>query len=206
LRARASHPDIPGTWGFGLWNDPFAADLGFSGGVRRLPALPDAVWFFFASKENYLPLNDDLPASGALAACFRSRRVPALLLALGVPLLPLLWVRPARRLLRAAGRRFIRQDASYLDPDPADSGLWRTGWREYSLTWKPGEAIFVVDGRVVLHSTVAPAGPLGLVIWIDNQYAAIPPAGGLHFGTLPNPEPAWIEIADLAILPDWVKD
>src|SRR5512142_1378154 len=40
LRARASAADIPGTWGFGFWNDPFA--MGIIKGVEmlRLPALP----------------------------------------------------------------------------------------------------------------------------------------------------------------------
>jgi hypothetical protein len=35
------------------------------------------------------------------------------------------------------------------------------------------------------------------VLWIDNQYAALPPKGRLSFGTLPVPQPAWIEIADI---------
>jgi hypothetical protein len=37
------------------------------------------------------------------------------------------------------------------------------------------------------------------VIWIDNQYAALPPTGRLSFGALPNPQPAWIEISDLSL-------
>ena len=32
LRARVSAADLPGTWGFGLWNDPFSASLGVGGG------------------------------------------------------------------------------------------------------------------------------------------------------------------------------
>src|SRR3989337_439211 len=44
LRARVSADDLPGTWGFGLWNDPFTASLGLGGGTRQLPALPDAGW------------------------------------------------------------------------------------------------------------------------------------------------------------------
>src|SRR5574342_1167824 len=54
LSARTSSDAIPGTWGFGLWNDPFGLSLGFGGNPFRLPALPNAVWFFGASKENYL--------------------------------------------------------------------------------------------------------------------------------------------------------
>ena len=54
LSARTSSDSISGTWGFGLWNDPFGMSLGFGGSPFRLPALPNAVWFFGASKENYL--------------------------------------------------------------------------------------------------------------------------------------------------------
>ena len=44
----SSAEDIPGTWGFGLWNDPFGLSLGLGGGTRRFPALPNCAWFFFA--------------------------------------------------------------------------------------------------------------------------------------------------------------
>jgi hypothetical protein len=51
LSARASHASIPGTWGFGLWNDPFGLAFLQGGGVRT-PALPNAAWFFIASPQN----------------------------------------------------------------------------------------------------------------------------------------------------------
>ncbi|MBK8618113.1 MAG: hypothetical protein IPN96_13565 [Anaerolineales bacterium] len=54
LRAKTSSTSIAGTWGFGLWNDPFGLSLGFGGSPFRLPALPNAVWFFYGSGENYL--------------------------------------------------------------------------------------------------------------------------------------------------------
>src|SRR5437879_6259384 len=38
LRARVSAAGLPGTWGFGLWNDPFGIGVGLGGGARRLPA------------------------------------------------------------------------------------------------------------------------------------------------------------------------
>ena len=47
---------------------------------------------------------------------------------------------------------------------------------------------------------IAPHGRLSLVIWIDNQYAALPPVGRLRYGTLPNPAPAWMEIRDFEML------
>jgi hypothetical protein len=59
LSARVSSNSIPGTWGFGLWNDPFGLSLGFGGNPFRLPTLPNAVWFFGASKESYLSFSDN---------------------------------------------------------------------------------------------------------------------------------------------------
>ena len=50
LRAKTSSISLPGTWGFGLWNDPFGMSLGFGGRKWRLPTLPNAAWFFGASR------------------------------------------------------------------------------------------------------------------------------------------------------------
>ena len=63
LRARASAPSLPGTWGFGLWNDPFGLSIGFGGNPFRIPALPNAIWFFHASQENYLSFSGN-PGNG----------------------------------------------------------------------------------------------------------------------------------------------
>ena len=76
LRARTSSSEIPGTWGFGLWNDPFSLSLGIGGGTRRLPTLPNAAWFFFASPQNYLSFRSDKPAQGFLAQTFQSPKIP----------------------------------------------------------------------------------------------------------------------------------
>ena len=192
LRARASSQEIAGTWGFGFWNDPFSLSLGLGGATRHLPALPNAAWFFMASPPNYLSLRDDLPSSGALAATFRAPRLHAALLALGAPLLPLALLPPAFRALRGMGRRIVRQDAAEFEAD-------LTSWRDYRLHWSGARAGFAVDGRPVLETQVVPGGPLGLVIWVDNQYAALPPDGRVRFGTLPTPEPAWIEIEELVV-------
>lgn len=194
LRARASEESIPGTWGLGLWNDPFSLSLGFGGG-RRFPTLPNAAWFFFASPPNYLSLRDDLPAQGALAATFQSQPPLAALAALSAPALPLLALPPVSRAIRRLGRRMVRQDAARLAINPVE-------WHTYRLEWSWGHVSFCVDGSPVLETQVAPFGPLGLVIWVDNQYAAWPTTGRLSFGTLANPHPAWIEIEKLTILND----
>lgn len=187
LRARCSEQEIPGTWGFGLWNDPFSVSLGLGGGSRWLPALPNAAWFFFASRPNYLSLRDDLPAQGALAATFRSPAVRGLLLAISIPVLPLFFLPAAARRLRRLGQRFVRQDAGALAFDP-------TVWHTYSIAWNEDLIVFRVDGEQVFETKTVPRSPLGLVIWVDNQFAALPPNGRLAFGNLDNPKAAWVEI------------
>lgn len=191
LRARVSAPEIPGTWGFGLWNDPFSLSLGLGGGTRRFPALPDAAWFFGASAQNYLSFREDKPARGFIAQAFRSTRLPAPLLALSAPLFPLLlWPRLARA-LRPRLRRWIREDSFALEIDP-------TQWHRYTLEWGVDGVAFGVDDQIFFCG-ISPQAPLGLVIWIDNQFAAFPPDGKLAYGTLANPQPAWLEIEELQI-------
>lgn len=194
LQARASSDSIPGTWGFGLWNDPFSLSLGLGGGVRRLPALPQTAWFFFASEHNYLSLRDDLPAHGPLAATFRSSRLPRPLLALAAPLLPLMAWSPAARLLRRLARPLIPQDAASLTISPTD-------WHTYTLTWHPDQTTFQVDGHTVLQTAKSPHAPLGFVLWLDNQYAAFPPNGRLSYGSLPTQSSTWIELKSISIEP-----
>jgi hypothetical protein len=189
LRARVSNKEIQGTWGFGLWNDPFSMALA-RGVDLRLPSLPNAAWFFFASPPNYLSLLDDLPAQGFLAMTFRSARLPPALLALGFPALPFFFLPPALRLFRRIGRLFVRQESVALLADPTD-------WHSYSLAWEAGKAEFRVDGQRVLESKEVPHEPLGLVIWVDNQYAALTPQGRMGFGTLPNERLEWLEIEGL---------
>jgi hypothetical protein len=190
LQARAGAETIPGTWGFGLWNNPFGMAILKGAEMTRLPALPNTAWFFFASPPNYLSLRDDLPAQGGLAAVFRSVRLPAPLLGLGVPALPLLLWRPAARRLRKLARRFVQQDAVEL-------AISAVEWHTYELVWLASRVTCWIDSEMVLKTDLAPDGPLGLVIWVDNQYAALPPDGRVRFGTLGNPQPAWIEIRDL---------
>jgi hypothetical protein len=48
-----------------------------------------------------------------------------------------------------------------------------------------------------MESDIVPAAHLGLVIWIDNQYAAWGVDGRLHWGMLANPTLAWIEVGEV---------
>jgi hypothetical protein len=196
LRARVSSPDLPGTWGFGFWNDPFSASFGISGTARRLPVLPNTAWFFFAGRPNYLSLRDTKPAQGFLAAVFSSRNIPSLLFAPGLIALPLLAFPLTARLLRKAARFFIREDSRIVSGDP-------TEWHDYRLGWSADRVQFFVDDAEIFSSAVVPRPPLGLAIWIDNQYAAFPPSGRLRMGTSPNPEPAWLELENLEMNNDF---
>ena len=191
LQARASAPDLPGTWGFGLWNDPFSLSLGFGGGVRRFPALPNTAWFFFASPPNYLSFRDDLPAVGALAAVFHSPNIPTLVLGLGALGFPLIALRPIARLFRRLARRVIKQDSVIQHHDPTER-------HEYAMDWQKEQVRFFLDGEMILETPIVPQSPLGLVIWIDNQYAALPPDGKLGWGSLENEE-SWIEVKGIKI-------
>ncbi len=192
LRARVSARGLPGTWGFGLWNDPFSASMGLGGSATRLPALPNTAWFFHAGAPNYLAFRDDHPAQGFLAAAFRAPNIPALLMAPAGLALPLLAARPAARLARRMARMIIDETAVLVPGDP-------TGWRSYRLDWSAERVTFWVDSEELLTTPVSPRGPLGLVLWIDNQFAAFPPSGKLRMGTSVNTEPAWLEVEAISV-------
>lgn len=189
MRAAAA---MPGTWGFGFWNDPFSMSLLGRRGALRLPVFPNAAWFFYASEHNYLSLRDDLPVHGFLAATFHSMRLPAALGALGVVFLPFVLLPPFARLLRRIAKRFVQQDSHCLDVDA-------TTWHTYSLDLKSDSVIFFIDGARTFETPLIPSGRLGFVLWVDNQYMALPPDGRFRYGWLENKQPSWIEIRELQI-------
>lgn len=186
LSARASSSSIPGTWGFGVWNYPFGMSLGFGGTGWRLPTLPNTAWFFGASKENYLSFREDKPARGFLAQVFRAPTFHPWLIPAGL-VLPL-----SRKWTRRLMSKVISEDGTSLGVDV-------TRWHRYSLDWRDDRVSFRVDENLIFESTVSPRSPLGLVIWIDNQYAAFTPEGKIEFGVLANPEPVWLEIKDIEL-------
>jgi hypothetical protein len=192
LRCRVSESILPGTWGFGFWNDPFVLLFGLQGTPRRLPVLPNAAWFFRASAENHLSLSNQLPGSGFLAQSFSSPAIPSLLFVPGLLAAPFLFYKVFAKWIRAVARKIIGEDGARLKQDV-------TQWHTYKLNWQPGRVVFFVDDVAVLETSVSPGGPLGLVIWIDNQFAAFTPEGKISAGALENPAPAWMEITDLEI-------
>lgn len=221
LRAKTSAFPLAGTWGFGLWNDPFGMSLGFGGTPFRLPALPNAVWFFGASKENYLSFGGRVaasrraefieaetsgvsrpPANGFIAQSFRSPKFDLKLILAGL-VFPF-----SRKLARKFLGKIIKEDAISLESNglpfekqeqsPALHSTDPTQWHSYKLEWNQNHITWYVDDAQVFESQVSPNPPLGLVIWIDNQFASFTPDGKIGFGVLENEE-AWLEIEDLKL-------
>jgi hypothetical protein len=192
LEARVSGNALPGTWGFGLWNDPFSFSIGGGGMVRALPVMPNAAWFFYGSQENCLSLRDDQPSSGFHAKTFCSPRLPAILSLLAVPGLPFLFWPAAVRLLRRMARRLIKEAAVPIEVR-VDS------WHVYELIWQADQVIFSINQKTLLDTNVSPQGRLGLVIWIDNQYFRLDPDGKVGFGFLDVPVEQWLEIRGLSV-------
>ena len=194
VRARASPGDPRGTFGFGFWNDPFSLSLGMGGAARKLPAAPQCAWFFYGSPPHDLPLAEGVPGSGWKAQTLSFRRIPPLALAPiaagGALLASLPWTRAWA--FRQA-RRFYQAEERLLAADPS-------AWHTYAIDWTASAVGFSVDGIEVLRSLHPPMPPLGLVLWIDNQYAVASAAKGFGFGVLPllgaqtlELEDAWIE-------------
>ena len=202
LRARASSDSISGTWGFGLWNDPFGLSPGFGGNPFRLPALPNAAWFFHASPPNYLSFHDDKPGQGFLAQTMRASGFHPLIVPAGLAF-PF-----SRKTTRRLLGRMIEEDGVNLSSrrslsltdalENASYTLDVTQWHGYRLEWSKKRVLFEVDHARVLETSVSPRGPLGLVIWIDNQYAEFTPEGKFGFGVLQGGE-EWIEVEDINI-------
>jgi hypothetical protein len=193
LRARTTNSAPGGTFGFGFWNDPFAVSLGLGGATRRWLAMPQSAWFFYLSPPGDLRLDARAPGNGWKAATLQSASLPTALLAplaMGGAIfftLPFL-----RRLGFFWARRFYRAEEAGLVADPAE-------WHAYAIEWRSDGVRFQVDGHPVLHSLHPPRPPLGLVLWIDNQYAVLSPERGIGFGVLPRTHLQSLELEDLRI-------
>lgn len=157
VEARVSRQDCVGTWGFGVWNDPFSMGVGLGGVKRILPVLPNAAWFFYGSPENYLSLRDDQVSTGLHAQTFRSPLLPGVLSLLALPALPLVFVPAMVRLLRHVARVLIKEEAQAIDINV-------TEWHTYELIWEEDQVRFGVDGILIFYDTLAPRGRLGFTL------------------------------------------
>jgi hypothetical protein len=187
--ARVSHADLPGTWGFGFWNDPFNASLKIKGAGFHLPALPNTAWFFHASSENHLSLKTNRQACGFLAAIFSSPLIPTLALLPGYIFAPLLFIPAVARTMMKIAAKVVRDEFSILDVN-------QTEWNSYRLELFEDRVDFYINDAFIYRTTRAPRGKLGALVWIDNQYAGFSPNGKFQAGLLENSQPAWLEIKD----------
>ena len=191
VRARFSHPagELKGTAGFGFWNDPFLMT------GARSPALPRAIWFFYASAPSNLKLDLQTPGCGWKAATIDALRPIAGLLA---PLSPaamlLMNVRTVYRVLWPPIQRALGVCEAPIDVE-------MTEWHSYTLEWGRESASFAIDGEAVLKNAPSPRGPLGFVMWLDNQYMVATPWGRFRWGLLDVPGSQWLEVDRLRIEP-----
>jgi hypothetical protein len=188
LSARFSHPigQLLGTAGFGFWNAPFGDP------TVPWPALPRAIWFFYASAPNDLPLAPQGPGQGWFAATLDATTWTAWAMA---PLAPLVLIlnqmKPLRRALWPRVQKGLGIHYQQLDLDI-------TAWHNYSLHWGSAQSVFQVDGQTVLQTASSPSGPLGFVCWLDNQYMVATARGRFRWGTLATTEPQWLAIRHLS--------
>ena len=192
VRARFSHPaggkagHLRGTAGFGFWNDPFLMT------GKRLPALPSTAWFFYASPPSNMKLDRAVAGHGWKAATLDARRAAAVALAPLAPLLVLLMnVEAGYRRLWPPIQRALQVREAALEAD-------MTAWHTYVLEWGLEAARFTVDEQPVLTAP-APRGPLGFVMWLDNQYLVATPWGRFRWGVLDAPDEQWMEVERLRI-------
>jgi hypothetical protein len=196
VRARFSHAAdrLHGTAGFGFWNDPLLVTQ------KRLPALPRALWFFYASPPSDIKLDTNTPGNGWKAASIDAQRTGALIWApLGPLLVPLMNLRSFYRALWPHIQRSMRIREA---PIPVDMARWHT----YVLHWDGERAHFSVAEGAAGHSTPllsapSPRGPLGFVMWQDNQYLVLTPWGRIQWGLLDVPNGQWMEVDYLEISP-----
>jgi hypothetical protein len=200
VRARFSHPaaELAGTAGFGFWNDPFLMT------GLRVPTLPRAVWFFFASPPSDMKLDAEAPGHGWKAATVDALRPIALaLIPLALPAVLLMNVPRLYQGLWPRIQRSLNIQEALLDVD-------MTSWHTYVLDWGLHSTRFSVskagDEPLYVLEAPSPRGPLGFVMWMDNQYLVATPWGRLRWGVLDVPACQWMEVSHLSIQPTKTSD
>ena len=196
VRARFSHAaaHLRGTAGFGFWNDPMLMTQ------KRLPALPRAVWFFYASTPSDMRLDMDVPGHGWKAASIDAQRASALAWAPLAPLLvPFMNLTPVYSACWPRIQRDLRIREAIIPLD-------MTRWYTYVLHWGKNYSRFSLvedcaGSSNPLLVAPSPRGPLGFVMWQDNQYLVLTPWGRLKWGLLDVPNHQWMEVDYLSITP-----
>ncbi|MBE2182927.1 MAG: hypothetical protein IAE89_05845 [Anaerolineae bacterium] len=163
--------ELVGTAGFGFWNHPLSPER------RRFPRLPRAAWFFFASKRSNMALDYDVPGSGWKCAVIDAINPRALaLIPLALPAALAMQSKTLYAKLYPAVQRALK-----IDEHPLDLEILREH-HHYQIDWLIDRVSFSIDNHTVFETPFSPAGPLGLVIWMDNRLAVVTPQGHFGFG------------------------
>jgi len=161
-------------------------------GTRR-PTLPRAIWFFYSSPPSNMPLALDVAGHGWKAATIDAWRIPFFLLAPTAPVaMPLMRIRAFYHSLWPLAQRAIGVSEKLID-------VAMTEWHTYKIEWGMKTARFTVDDRLILACTTPPRGPLGLVIWLDNQAMVVTPWGQFRQALVAHDEAQWLEVAAVDI-------
>ena len=133
------------------------------------------------------------PGYGWKAATIDTMRPHALLLAPFVPVaVPLMNIRPFYHAVWPIIQRAVNVEEAVIAAET-------TEWHTYAIEWRKEHDQFTVDGTTVLKNAPSPWGPLGLVMWLDNQYMVVTPWGRLGWGLLDISGCQWMEVDSLAI-------
>jgi hypothetical protein len=140
-----------------------------------------------------MKLDLHVPGWGWKAAVIDALRPAAFLLGAAAPLaLPLMNVRPLYRAGWPAIQRALKVREAIIEAD-------MTGWHTYCLEWGAEHVSFWVDEEAVLEGAPSPRGPLGFVMWLDNQYLAATPQGRFRWGLLDAPGRQWMSVERLTL-------
>jgi hypothetical protein len=163
---------LTGTSGFGFWNDPFMMT------GLRWPTLPKALWFFYSSSESELYLNEASKGNYWRAMSLDAHHFKFFSI---LPLLslsfPLFNITKFREWMWPKVRKLFKGEEKIIKTNQFD-------WHKYEIQWEKDYVTFSIDNKQLYRTEYSPKGPLGLVIWMDNQYLKIKPTGKIAFGSI----------------------
>jgi hypothetical protein len=111
-----------------------------------------------------------------------------------LPVVLLMNIRPVYRALWPPIQRAIHVSEAALAVSMKE-------WHVYVIEWGARHAHFFVDGELIAGPVPSPRGPLGFVMWLDNQYMVATPQGRLGWGVLEITDREWMEVEHFAIEP-----
>jgi hypothetical protein len=197
VRARFSHPTanenstektkgiLRGTAGFGFWNKPFTMQGNWF-------TFPEAVWFFYSAPPSNMALVPGVPGWGWKAQVIHTTAGSAA--ANAVPTFANAVYGRVQSKVQPKGHAMQRLTGAHEALVAEDI----TEWHTYTLEWRENSSLFWVDGNLLLEAPKAPTKPLGLVVWLDNEYAVVTPKGELRFGKTTAGK-QWMDVDSISI-------